>query len=85
MPIATVDKDGLLSGLKYDVGRARKEAAMEPIPVSEAMQQSANDQFRTRITSPDSLHDSPSYLGGSGVGHGANRATLGRWETFWAG
>jgi hypothetical protein len=56
MPKASVDKYRLATALKDEVWRARQFPVMQPIPKAHAMDDSTDQHFGLRITSPNSRH-----------------------------
>ncbi len=56
MPEATVDEDRLLLFWENDVRVARQVPAVQTVPITHAVQEAPNVQFRTHILAANATH-----------------------------
>lgn len=69
VPKTTIDEYRLSPPGKNKIGRPRKIFAMQPIAVPHLTHQLADDHLRTGVFGTDRLHDVPTLIWGTGIGH----------------
>jgi hypothetical protein len=69
VPETSMDEDNGLVFWKDDVRLARKIFSVEPKPISEPVEQAADNSFGLCVLAPNPRHNSASFLGAKDVGH----------------
>lgn len=72
VPKTPVDEDDFPQPGKHEIGLARQAANVQTIPISHAVDHSANDHFRSGVFSLHRRHDPRTNGFGYGVSHAGN-------------